>query len=311
MERILVAGIDTVAGGNFAAWWANRYDVCGLAWSNPVAIDGCRNLGTAGPSIEPRELIAREKPTRIVFCGVAAAQCWGVPERHVTADVVRLAGMWAKAANAAGVQFVYLSSDAVFTGPWLFHREQGTCYCNSQGARNLRAAEQAVCEAAPESLIVRTHVFGWSPVEGEAGFTERLLEHLRSDEATEMDYLRHATPILATDLADMLEGAFKANLTGIHHAGGAERVNPFRFACLLAEEFGLEMSLVQALETPMDQRRAWASGETSLQTRRIKRMTEGTVPLLRDGLTRFHEQELSGYRDRFQCQETLVTGKAA
>lgn len=311
MERILVAGIDTVAGGNFAAWWATRHEVCGVAWSTPVSIAECRSLGVAGPALSPGSLIAREQPTRIVFCGPASAQCWGVPERTMTAEIARTAAAWAAAAQAAGAKFTYISSDAVFTGPWLFHREQGTCYCPSHGARHLLAAERDVCEAAPEALIVRSHIFGWSPVESETGFTERLLEQLRSGESVAMDYLRHATPILATDLAELLEAAFTNGLTGIHHAGGAERVNPFRFACLLAEEFGLETSLVSALETPMEQRKAWASGETSLQTRRIKRATDGAIPLLRDGLARFREQEQSGYRDRFQTEESLVTSRAA
>lgn len=312
MERILVAGIDTVAGGNFAAWWANRHDVVGVAWSNPVSIAECRSAGVAGPGMHPGSLLAAEQPTHVVFCGAASAQCWGVPERSVTADAARLAGAWAAAAQAAGAKFTYVSSDAVFTGPWLFHREQGTCYCPSHGARQLLAAEREVCEAAPEALIVRSHIFGWSPVVREVGFTERMLEQLRSGESVAMDYLRHATPILATDLAEIVETALRLGLTGIHHVGGAERVNPFRFACLVADEFGLETSLVRALETPMDQRKAWASGETSLQTRRIKRATEGSIPLLRDGLARFREQEMSGYRDRFQTEDALATtGKAA
>ena len=41
MDKILVAGIDTVVGANLAAWLANRFHVVGLSWSDPISIAGC------------------------------------------------------------------------------------------------------------------------------------------------------------------------------------------------------------------------------------------------------------------------------
>jgi len=41
--------------------------------------------------------------------------------------------------------------------------------------------------------------------------------------------MRHSTPILATDFAEILERAYQQKLRGTYHLAGAERINPFRF----------------------------------------------------------------------------------
>jgi hypothetical protein len=41
VDKLLVAGVDTILGANVAAWLANRYQVVGLSWSGPLAIAGC------------------------------------------------------------------------------------------------------------------------------------------------------------------------------------------------------------------------------------------------------------------------------
>ena len=105
--------------------------------------------------------------------------------------------VWARAVRDAGCRLTYLSSDAVFTGPWLFHAEDSPHHCQSLEAVRLRSYEELVARVVPDALIVRTHAFGWSP-DGE-GWVESLLGDLE-DRAADADPVRHATPILATDL---------------------------------------------------------------------------------------------------------------
>lgn len=303
MERILVTGLDTVTGGNLAATWASRAQVTGLASRRPVEIVDvdCRGLApTTADAIE--SLLAQINPTRLVCVGPAADSCWDIAESRLPGSLADQATLWAAAASRRSIPLTYISSDAVFTGPWLFHREQGTCYCNSHGARLLRAAEAAVTERCPEALILRTHTYGWSPSSSDAdpGPLEAMLASLAAGETVGREYFRHATPILATDLADMLPRCWQAELSGLYHLAGAERVNPFRLACLIADEFQLPASLVEPLEVAIDRRKAFGGGETSLQTRRIRKQVDLALPLLREGITRLRDQFDSGYRDRFQ-----------
>lgn len=311
MERILVTGLDTVTGGNLAATWAPRAHVSGVASSGPLAIADVDFRGLAPTSSDAIDaLISSVNPTRIVVASHAADSCWDIVESRLPLALADQAGHWARAATRHGVSLTYISSDAVFTGPWLFHREQGTCYCNSHGARLFRAAEAAVAEHCPHALILRTHTFGWSPLSTDAhpGPLEAMLAALAAGETVGREYFRHATPILATDLAEMLPRCWQAGTTGLFHLAGAERVNPFRFACLIADEFQLPASLVEPIEVAIDRRKAFGGSETSLQTRRIRKQVELSLPLLREGLSRLRDQFESGYRDRFQ---PVTTGLAA
>jgi dTDP-4-dehydrorhamnose reductase len=313
VDKLLVAGIDTILGANLAAWLANRFQVIGLSWSESLSIAGCQTA-TCDPNSPDaaRHWAAMERPHWIVHCGAASESAWNLPAPDwLRPESVYVAGTWARAAQEFGCELSVISSDAIFTGPWLFHRENSECFCDSTPARILRLFEQEVCSVYPNTLLVRTNVFGWSPSEEAPGLVGTIVNSLRNDQALALDCMRHATPILATDFADVLERAYQQKLRGVYHLAGGERINPFRFACLLADQFGLPMSHLSAIETPFENRREFGAGESSLQTRRIRKALELPLPLIRDGLGRLYEQHMSGYRDRFSRVSQTVPEKVA
>jgi dTDP-4-dehydrorhamnose reductase len=313
VDKLLVAGIDTILGANLAAWLANRFQVIGLSWTDSLSIAGCETATCDPNSLEAaHHWVAMERPNWIVHCGTPAESVWNLPAPPLPKpESVIVAGTWAKAAQEFGCELSVISSDAIFTGPWMFHRENGTCFCDSSPARILRLLEQEVCQVNPNTLLLRTNTFGWSPSEDSPGLVGTILNALRDDQPLALDCMRHATPILATDFADVLERAYQQKLRGVHHLAGGERINPFRFACLLADQFGLPMSNLSAIETPFENRREYGTGESSLQTRRIRKALEMPSPLIREGLGRLYEQHMSGYRDRFGGVSQSVAEKVA
>ncbi|MBS0266686.1 MAG: sugar nucleotide-binding protein [Planctomycetes bacterium] len=313
MDKLLVAGIDTILGANLAAWLANRFEVVGLSWKGPISIAGC-STSTCDPDSPDaaHHWIAMERPQWVVYCGAAAQSTWNLPSpAHLKPESVVIAGTWARAAAECGSELTMVSSDAIFTGPWMFHRENGNCFCESSPARILRLFESEVCQANPNTLLVRTNVYGFAPTESTPGLVETVLNALSEDEPLALDCMRHATPILATDFAEILAHAYQRKLRGVQHLAGGERINPFRFACLLADQFGLPMSKLSPIETPFEHRREFGTGESSLQTRRIRKALELPLPLIREGLARLYEQYMSGYRDRFTGAVAGVEMKAA
>ena len=313
MDKILIVGTDTIVGGNMAAWLAPRYQVLGLSWGDAVAVEGCESAECDPQSLDAaQQWLASERPHWTVFCGVGSQSCWELPQlRLPDAHDIRLAGAWAKAAKDVGSEFSLISSDAVFTGPWLFHREASSHFCETPPAKMYRLIEKEVADNNEQALIARTNVFGWSPTLRSAGLVERIISGLEQDQPVALDCMRHATPILSTDFVEVLERAYQQRLQGLYHIAGAERVNPFRFACLLADLFQLPMQSLQALEPSMEQRRQFGAGETSLQTKRIRKVLDMPLPLIREGLHRLHDQYVSGYRDRFQIGSELLAEKVA
>jgi dTDP-4-dehydrorhamnose reductase len=154
--------------------------------------------------------------------------------------------------------------------------------------------------ATTGALVVRTHAYGWSPVAARGGFAERAWHALASSVALPADGRRHATPILASDLAELLARAYELNLQGLHHISGAERTSPFRFVRELAAACGLQ-SLARSHSIISELPRDLWEGETSMNSRRARRVLEVPMPLLREGLGRFAQQADNGWRDRLQA----------
>lgn len=306
MDKILVAGIDTTIGANLAAWLAGRFQVNGLSWGERIAIAGCET-SVCDPAAHDlaQQWIARERPQWVVYCGPASRSCWTDAASAIKPDAVQAAGAWAAAAKTHGCEFTLISSDGVFTGPWMFHKENGACFSESNPARLLRMIENEVATACPDSLIVRTNLFGWAPTAASSGLVESILDCVQDGRSLSLDCMRHGTPLLATDLVDVLEKAYEHRLHGMFHIGGAERVNPFRFACLLADTFGYSAACLDAVETASEMRKDFGCGETSLQTRRIRKALDLPLPLIREGLARLYEQSVSGYRDRFTADSRI------
>lgn len=313
MDKLLVAGIDTVLGANLAAWLANRFQIVGLSWGESLSIAGCETASCDPASTDAgRQWVASERPNWVVYCGAGAQSSWNLPAPTLPRpESVPVAGSWARAAQEFDCEFTCVSSDAMFTGPWMFHRETGSCFCDNTPSKVLRLIEKEVLEVNPNTLLLRTNVFGWSPNAAAPRLIETILDGLQDGREVALDCMRHATPILATDFAELVERAYLQKLRGVFHLAGSERINPFRFACLLADQFGLPMSPLRALESSADGRRDYGSGETSLQTRRIRKALEAPLPLIRDGLSRLYEQHCSGFRDRFGALEPALAEKVA
>ena len=311
MNTILVVGVDTTVGANCASRLADKRSVVGLSSHRSVSVDGCDTqlFDNENPS-EAESWLSDVRPARVLYCGPEARSCWD-PETadHMTAGSVAAAARWASASQAAGAEFTMISSDAVFTGPWIFHDEESLAVCRSAQATAIREAEKQIREACPESLIVRTNAFGWSPT-NDGGWIERLLSTVENRRTVDADCIRHATPILATDLAEIIDRAWQEELTGVFHIAGAERVSPMQFAQRLADQFDLPWLSLRREQSLVELPQGFGVGETSLQTKKIRKALCVAMPMLSEGLARLHTQRY-GDMDSVPVDESHVTARVA
>lgn len=304
MNTILVVGIDSVVGANLAAHFADKHSVIGLSSSGLIRIDGCdsESLGE-DPARESERWLRAARPDWIVYCGPECRSGWDrETAEHMNSESVAAAGAWAAAAHAAQRPLAMISSDAVFTGPWIFHDEESLAVCRTPEATRIREAEKAVREQCPGALIVRTNAFGWS-TDAEGGWIERLLSAIETRRGVETDCIRHATPLLATDLAEILDRAWQEQLSGTFHIAGAERVSPSQFAQRLADQFDLPWLSVRREQSLLERPEGFGAGETSLQTKKIRKALCVAMPMLSEGLARLRAQAINGFRDRFAPAE--------
>jgi dTDP-4-dehydrorhamnose reductase len=302
-ERLVITGVDGVVGANLAAALAERFAVLGLHHSRAAPLDVCPTAHWAPCDRKALTTLLREvRPQWILHCGPLARGSWDLPDEAPDAkDERRACLLLAELAAQFEARLTVLSTDAVFAGPRMFHVESGATTSRLRPfARAALQVERALQKTA--ALVVRTHAYGWSPVDAEPGFAEQVWQALGEGTRRGFAADRHATPILATDLAGLLHRAYVRGLAGVCHLAGAERASQYRFAVELAMAFGLKGPVVSSEESPATAGRASRLRETSLDSTRVRGELDASLPLLREGLARFAEQARSGFRARLQTR---------
>jgi dTDP-4-dehydrorhamnose reductase len=304
VDPVLIIGAETVVGANLCVHWSEKFDVVGASDSR-LNLHGCEIVHAAAGRRGLSSLIAERKPSTIVYCGPASISSWSSQfEPAIGEGLVSDAREVAAAAAKSGCRLAYISSDAVFSGPWMFHEEDSECLCTSHEAQALRDAESEVLRQHPRALVIRTNAYGWSP-SGREGWLETVLATIEARRHSSLDSIRHATPILATDLAEILEQALAIQLQGCYHVAGAERISPLGFAQRLAGQFNLPWVPV-ARESALTQApTGFGSGECSLQTKKIRRDLCVAMPLLCESLDRLESQQINGHRERIAPNGTV------
>ncbi len=310
--RLIVTGVEGTLGANLALALSERFSVLGLYHRRAISLDGCRTAPwRPDEPADWKATICRESPCWIIHCGPLARNSWEVLAE--IPDGAREGRFWVALARLAArleAELTVLATDAVFAGPRMFHAEDSPAASRRPLGRAAIEAERFLGRS-PQVLLARTHAYGWSPPGEEAGLVERIWTSLVGGGREPLEVDRHATPILAADLAELLVEAYRRRLTGLYHVAGAERITPQQFARQLARAFGLPAGRPAAeAEAPAGE--AGPLHETSLVTRRARQALGRPLPMLREGLDRLVQQARNGYRSRLRARGELPPlGRAA
>ncbi len=310
MNKVLVAGVDTVVGGNVAVCLARTHAVTGVSLSEAISLKGCDLEKLPGSSLgDVEQLIRRVKPQQVIFCGAGSRTGWESSSQPTDADVQQ-ASNWIRATHQTETHLTLISSGAIFTGPWMFHSENSQSFCPSPAAQRLIAIEKEAEELCPDALIVRTHAFGWTPG-GKQGWLETLLQQMEQGNAKGIDLFRYGSPILASELAEIISKAWGAGLSGVYHIAGAERSNLFQFVQRLSHYFQLPLPAAPVGEFLVDRPTGYGCGETSLQTRKIRRALHVVLPMLEESVLKLFQQHADGYRSRLTGRSIVPDSRVA
>lgn len=309
MKTLLVYGIESVAGANIANTLCEHYHIVGVATEQCPEIEHCQILSGEAALDPPGQLLNDLKPDYVVDTTCCGDSAWNPEVEFAPEDQCQLAVERAAACKQLGITYSLLSSDAIFTGPWMFHEEDSEFSCSSTLGKQLIKLEADVKKACPESFIVRTHLFGWNWLDEQAGWIESLLERMQCEPTTcdELSLPGYATPILASELALILARGFEENISGTYHISGAERVNRQEFARRLAAHFNINWlcNLSRSNHFSQSERNQFGCGETSLQTRSIRRSLCVAMPTLTESIASLlNQQPARQLQDQFSFTET-------
>lgn len=266
MDQILIVGIDSPCGRSLAKHLSESFEVHGLWFRTPVFTEHC----STAPLDESTLTEFAQNCDKLIFCGNAARSSWENDFGRFEYENKWLSPCIQVLRNHPS-QLVFLSSDAVFDGPWLFHGDNSSCYSSTSVSRRLRDFEQAATTLT-DSVIVRTHIV--SQQNSPSCFADKL-NALEQQQIVVADSSIHATPISENAFSETLAACLKRGVTGYLNIGGAERTTQHSLLCRLATEFGLNHQSIHPEHNPQQK-----LTERSLRCDRVRQQFDLTSPLL-------------------------------
>ena len=262
MEQVVVVGVDSVAGRAIASQLGTG-----------STIKEFRSTDISSTLLKS----ALADADLLVFCGGASRSSWDAGFGDLTPEEEWLSIVLD--ACTPECQIVFVSSDIVFDGPWVFHDDESSAVSADEPASSIRQFESQVA-ARRNSLVIRTNVLGFA---GQTGFAGRVVDRLETGECEHVPGRSYATPIAASEFAELVGQLLNCHATGFINVAGAERTSPWRLGTALASALGHSSdALLPEESSPVV--------EHSLRCQRLRQEFDLTVPVLRQTIDRLVDE---------------------
>lgn len=298
---VLITGSSGLLGANLVLEWMTRgWKVIPLYSCHPVSFGVPSFALDLRDAKRTRELVWEQKPSWIIHTAAATNVDWCQDNAEECLRLnVDASKNLAEAAKLAGSRFIYISTDSVFSGTSGNYSESAPTQPINIYAESKLLGEQVVYEVLPESLIVRTNIYGWN-LQEKTSLAEWMLQRFeRKEQFPAFDDVVFS-PILVNDLADCLAEMIALNLQGLFHVVGSESCSKFEFAQYLADVFGQNQKLIKRAQVSDVNLRAPRPRNISLRTEKLEQAIGHPTPKIRQGLERFQMLRQNGFLDRLK-----------
>ncbi|MBI3954325.1 MAG: SDR family oxidoreductase [Chloroflexi bacterium] len=294
--KLFITGISGLLGLNIALQARERFQVSGCYHAHPVRLDGVQSLGMDLATPGQWEAALRETQPDVVIHTAGLTSVEGCEADPVLAQRlnVGVAQDVATVAREVGVRLVHISTDHLFDGtrPWRTEADRPAPL--NVYARTKWEAEQAVLEACPDALIIRTNFFGWgTPVR--PSFSDWVLRGLEEGRELHMFLDVFFTPILINSLGELLLELVERGTAGVFHVAGGERLSKYEFGLKLAETFGYPSGRIRPSSVDEFPFKAQRPKDMSLRTDAVTRLLGRQMPLVSEGLARLRRLGEAGW----------------
>lgn len=293
---ILVTGASGLLGASTAAAAGHRYGrAVGVSNRHPITIP---NVTDVHVDLRQRgagaDVVCRHRPAWVIHCAAATNVDWCEAHAEESHRLnVEASRELAAAARGVGARFLYVSTDSVFDGKQGEYAEEDAPRPLNVYAATKLGGEVAVSEEAPNSLIVRTSIYGWN-AQAKLSLAEWVLDRLKAGKEVPGFTDVVFSPLLAHDLATILLDMIERDLQGVFHVGARDACSKYEFAVRIAECFWLDAGLVRPSSIDVARLVANRPKNTSLNVARITRVLQRPMPSVREGLQRFRSLAENG-----------------
>jgi dTDP-4-dehydrorhamnose reductase len=302
--RLLITGASGLLGINLAMEAMREHEVIGVdrgkLKSAPFPVFKEDLLKTN----EIHSLLHATKPDWLINCAALAnlETSEADPSQAKLLNTVLPAEL-AAACKKANIQFVHISTDAVFDGTREepYAEEDAT---NPQGvyAQTKLEGERAVREANSQAIIARVNFYGWS-LGGQRSLAEFFVNHLSEGKQVHGFTDVIFCPMLVNMTVRLLLAMLQKDLTGLYHVVGAEPMSKYVFGVEIARKFGLDETLILPRSVEGSGLTVKRSHNLWLSTHKLSTDLEHEIPSFSTGLAEFYTQFQQGYPQKIRSYQ--------
>ena len=189
-----------------------------------------------------RAAINESEPTHVLHAAALASheECERQPELAFSINT-DATSVIAQAAKECGSTMIYLSTDAVFSGETGNYSETDLPNPFSVYGKSKYAGEQRVLDIYPESLIIRTNFFGWSPTHSRS-ILEFFVNNLEAGNQINGYADFTVSSIYVRYLAQHIH-QLKSE-SGVWHVASRDALTKYEFGLQVAEVFDLDPQVI-------------------------------------------------------------------
>ncbi|MBE0684495.1 MAG: SDR family oxidoreductase [Anaerolineaceae bacterium] len=301
MTRFAVTGASGLLGLNLSLQITGNDEVLGIANTSPL--EGLpyeiQVMDLVSDNFE-KDVLETYKPDVVIHCAAIAnlEECEKNPELAYQTNAI-VPGEIAYQCRKRDVKFVHISTDAVFDGKIGNYSEKDRTNPLSVYAKTKRAGEENVQIQNSDAIIARVNFFRWS-LSGTRSLGEFFFNNLTAGNPINGFIDVHFCPLYVLQLSELLFEMVRADLSGIYHLVSSDHMTKYEFGCAIANQFGLDQSLINPISVTKSNLQAERSLNLTLSTNKLSTDLNRSIPTTLDGIKQFYEDYQSGYAQKIR-----------
>lgn len=239
-KRVLISGGSGLLGGNCLVLSKGAASIFGLYLNHPVEFPEAEMRKV---DIQDREavkdLFKELHPNLFINCAALTNVdfCEERPDLAMELNCDAPAFM-AACARENRSSFIHISTDAVYGSDKGNFSEDDPAEPVNEYGRSKLLGEKAVLAENPNSLIIRTAIYGWN-VRNKFSFSEAVLKAMLFGQKITLFRDVNFSPILVNDLFEVILELTELNCSGIYNVGSNTGISKLRFGQIIGEKSGL------------------------------------------------------------------------
>ncbi len=297
-EKILIIGGSGLLGINWALLKRLNYDITIGINNRLIQIEKVNIIQIDTSKLSFIENAINKIGPNIIINAAGITSVESCEENIEVAKLVNieLSKMLAFLCNKYNIKMVQISTDHITNGLSPFFDEVAEPSPLNFYAFTKLMGEKKVLDMCPNALVIRTNFYGWGPSYRKS-FSDFIISNLRSNKSIKLFTDVFYTPIIISELVEIVHKLLAKNLSGIFNVVGDERISKFMFGKKIAQIFSLNEKLIlpdvfvdrkDLVTRPLDM---------SLSNKKVSFCLKMKIGNINDHLIKLREQEIINLKE--------------